>query len=328
MTPVDSHIHWFPNSFYEFYSKRTEIPRTERNGNRWHYVNGNRSVDMWPEWFDLDMQWETVAKTGLDMAVITSMGVHSDFDGLPAAEAREAARIINEEWSAAQRRYPGKFFGIAGVPLQDTAMAIEELDHAIGTLDLRGVSIPGNIDGEGLDSPRLEDFWAHVEQLGIPMFLHPTDGVYRDIMDGYNGGIYSSIGRMVDSSTAVLRLILSGVLDRHPDLKIVHFHCGGILPYASGRLDKNIRVSTLAAKPSEYVKRMWVDTAMPHALTIEMAIKYYGRDRVFYGSDNPCWNPTAALEACNELGLSEEERTALFDTNVRDLVDMRAPVAV
>src|SRR5262249_58534481 len=125
-----------------------------------------------------------------------------------------------------------------------------------------------------------------------PMCLHPPDAVFSDVMDGCGGDIQSSIGRMVDSSTGALRLILSGVLDRHPALEIVHFHCGGILPYASGRLDKNIDASRLEAKPSEYVKRFWVDTAMPHAPTIDMAINYYGADRVIYGSDNPCWNPT------------------------------------
>jgi aminocarboxymuconate-semialdehyde decarboxylase len=324
MNPVDSHIHWFPHAFYEFLSKRSEEPRTVRKGNTWDYEFGNRSVAMWPEWFDLDMQWETQAKTGMEMTLVTSMGVHSDLEGLPADEAREAARIVNEEWSAKQRQHPGRFFGIAGVPLVDTQMAIDELDHAITKLDLRGVSIPGSIDGDGLDAPRLEDFWARVEELGVPMFIHPTDGAFLDHLGDRN--IHLSIGRMVDSSVGVLRLILSGVLDRHPDLKIVHFHCGGVLPYTTGRLDKNIRSQTLTAKPSEYVKRLWVDTAQPHTLTIDMARRYYGADRVFYGSDNPCWNPMAALEACNALDLTEEERVALLDTNVRDVVDMRAPV--
>jgi len=324
MKPVDSHIHWFPHSFYEFLSQRTQEPRTVRKDNTWDYVNGNRSVAMWPEWFDLDMQFETVAASGMDMALVTSMGVHSDLDGLPADAAREAARIVNEAWADTQRRHAGRFFAAAAVPLQDTQMAIDELEYAIEKLDLRGVSLPGSIDGEGLDAPRLEDFWTRVEELGVPMFIHPTDGAFLDHFGDRN--IHLSIGRMVDSSVGVLRLILSGVLDRHPDLKIVHFHCGGVLPFVTGRLDKNIRSETLTAKPSEYVKRLWVDTAQPHALTIEMARRYYGPDRVFYGSDNPCWNPTAALEACEELGLSEEERTALYDTNVRGVVDMRAPV--
>jgi aminocarboxymuconate-semialdehyde decarboxylase len=85
-----------------------------------------------------------------------------------------------------------------------------------------------------------------------------------------------------------------------------------VLPYAAGRLDKNASGSDLEYQPTAYLKRMWVDTAMPHALTIEMALKFYGTDRVLYGSDNPCWNPTAALEATRSLALGDEvERSVL-----------------
>jgi aminocarboxymuconate-semialdehyde decarboxylase len=329
MNAVDCHIHWFPSAYYELLSRRSDAPRAERDGDRWNYLNGNRTIHgMVPEWFDLDTQFETVARTGLDMAVISSMGVHSDLDGLPAAEAAEAARMINEEWSAAQRRHPGRFFAAAAVPLQDTQMAIDEVDHAIGALDLRGISLPGSIAGEPLDAPRLEPFYARVEELGVPMFIHPTDGAFVDAMPGYNGRLYASLGRVVDSSVAVLRLVLGGVMDRYPALKILHFHAGGVLPYAAGRLDKNARLPELEHEPTAYLKRMWVDTAMPHPPTIRMALDFYGSDRVFYGSDNPCWNPLAALEATRELALPEVKERAVLNDNVRSLIDLRQPTAV
>jgi aminocarboxymuconate-semialdehyde decarboxylase len=327
MNAVDSHVHWFPNAYYELLARRTDSPRAERDGSdAWHYINGNRSVRMWPEWFDLDRQFETVAGTGREIAMVSSMGIHADLDGLPVGEAREGARIVNEAWSDAQRRHPGRFFAAAAVPLQDTDAAIAELDHAIGTLDLRGVSLPGSIAGEGLDAPRLEPFYARVEELGVPILLHPTDGVFVDVMEGYENQIYKSLGRVVDSSVAVLRLVLSGILDRYPGLKILHFHAGGVLPYAAGRLDKNAGKSGIGEKPTEYLKRMWVDTAMPHPLTLRMAIDFYGPDRVLYGSDNPCWNPLAALEALESLKLPEDQARAVLDGNVRALMDLRAPV--
>jgi aminocarboxymuconate-semialdehyde decarboxylase len=328
MNAVDSHVHWFPHAYYDLLAKRTDIPRAERDGDHWQYINGNRSVRMWPEWFDLEMQFETAAGTGYDLAMITSMGIHSDLDGLPVAEAREGARLVNEEWSAAQRRYPGRFYAAAAIPLQDTAAAIEELDYAIGTLDLRGVSLPGSIAGEPLDAPRLEPFYARVEELGVPIFVHPTDGVFVDIMEGYENAIYKSLGRVVDSSVAVLRLILSGILDRYPKLQILHFHAGGVLPYAAGRLNKNAGKTGIAEPPTAYLKRMWVDTAMPHPLTLRMALDFYGPDRVMYGSDNPCWNPLAALEAVRSLELPPSESGAVLDGNVRRLVDLRVPAAV
>lgn len=328
MKAVDSHIHWYPTAYYEFLARRTSEPRAERRADRWVCVNGNRTNGgLWPEWFDLEMQFQTVAATGHETTLFCSAGVHSDLDGLPLAEAREGAHILNEAWAEMQRRHPGRFFAAAALPLQDTGMAIDELERATGQLNLRGVSLPGSINGEPLDAPRLEPFYARVEELGVPLFIHPTDGVFVDPMagDGYGNKIYMSLGRVVDSSTGVLRLVLSGLLDRHPGLKIVHFHAGGVLPFAAGRLDKNARIETIKEKPTEYLKRMWVDTAMPHALTIKMALEFYGADRVFYGSDNPCWNPGGALEALTSLGLPDDVLRAVLNDNVRRVVDLSVP---
>lgn len=326
---VDVHIHWFPPAYYEFLAKRSTEPRSEIADGRWSYLNGARSIySMSPEWQDLETQYQTAARTGRDMALVSSGGVHGDLDGLPAAEAREAARLINEEWAAAQRRYPGRFFAAAMLPLADTEAAIEEAEHAIHNLGLRGLSLPSSIAGEGLDAPRLEAFWSCAEQLGVPLFLHPIDSALLDAMSGYDGRLHSSLGRVCDSSIAVMRLILSGTLDRHPDLKILHFHCGGVLPFAAGRLDKNASIPGIAQQPTEYLKRMWVDTAMPHSLTIGMAIQYYGADRVLYGSDNPCWNPLAALHATEALALDQTVMDAVMRDNADRLIDLSVPSEV
>jgi aminocarboxymuconate-semialdehyde decarboxylase len=320
---IDCHIHWFPPAYYEMLARRSGEPRAEFKEGRWNYVNGNRTVrNMSPEWTDLEAQFRTAAESGYETTIVSSLGIHADLDGLPASEAREGARIINEAWAGAQRRYPGRFFAAAAVPLQDTQMAIDELDHAIGKLGLRGVSIPGSISGEPIDVPRLEPFYARVAKLSIPMLIHPNDATFVDVMSGYNNRLYSSLGRVVDSSTAVLRLILSGTLDRYPDLKILHFHAGGVLPFAAGRLDKNARSDDLEQLPSAYLKRMWVDTAMPHPLTIRMALDFYGKDRVFYGSDNPCWNPHAALEAVQALELAPDLQHEVLYANVSRLLDL------
>jgi aminocarboxymuconate-semialdehyde decarboxylase len=328
MNAVDSHIHWFPSEYYEFLSQRATEPRTVRDGDGWQYLHERR--DSWrvvTEWTDLEQQFATQEQTGVDMTLVTSMGIHSDLDGLPLAEAREGARMVNEAWSSAQRRYPGRFFAAAALPLQDVDAAIEEMEHAVGPLDLRGVSLPGSIDGAPLDTPEMEAFWTRAAELDVPLFIHPTDGAIPDMMRGHGGSVYRSLGRVVDSSVAVLRLVLGGTFDRHPSLRVLHFHAGGVLPYAAGRLDKNTRGAAHAEKPTEYLRRMWVDTAMPHALTIDMALKFYGTERVLYGSDNPCWNPMASLEALRSLHLPEADERAVLDGNARALLDLRVPAS-
>jgi aminocarboxymuconate-semialdehyde decarboxylase len=328
MRATDAHFHWYPRSFYELLARRSGVPRAERVDGGWIYHGRDRSCRMGDVWFDLDAQLETHAATGLDVSVISSMGVHADLAGLSGAEARDAARMVNEAWSETQQRYPGRFFAAAAVPLVDTASAVEELEYAVGRLGLRGVSVPGSVDGTPLDAPRLEPFYACAQRLGVPLFVHPTDGAFCDVLAGHNGRLQLSLGRIVDSSVGVFRLVLGGVLDRYPALKILHFHAGGVLPYAAGRLDKNASIPELEQRPSAYLKRMWVDTAMPHPLTVRMAIEFYGIDRVVYGSDNPCWSPGAALDTIRALELADPDLGKVLDANTRGLVDLRAPASL
>lgn len=323
---VDTHIHWFPKAYYEFLSQRSSEPRAELIDGRWSYINGGRTISsMSPEWQNLETQFETAAATGRDMALVTSMGVHGDLDGLPGADAKEAARMINEAWAGAMARYPGRFFAAAAIPLVDTEAAIEEMEYAVTRLGMCGISLPSSINGAPLDQERLEPFYARLEQLGVPAFVHPIDSALLDAMSGYDGRLHASLGRVCDSSMAIMRLILSGTLDRYPKLKILHFHAGGVLPFAAGRLDKNASIPGIEQQPTAYLKRMWVDTAMPHSLTIGMAIDFYGADRVFYGSDNPCWNPQGALTATEALDLDENVMDAVMFENAERVLGLRVP---
>src|SRR5262249_57270201 len=122
----------------------------------------------------------------------------------------------------------------------DTQTAIEVVADGAGGLGLRGANMRGSMGGDGgIAAPGLEPFYARVAELGLPMFLHPTDAVFVDMLDGYDGALHLSLGRVVEVSVAAMRLVLSGIMERHPKLKIVMSHTGGALPYQSGRMDKN-----------------------------------------------------------------------------------------
>jgi aminocarboxymuconate-semialdehyde decarboxylase len=243
-------------------------------------------------------------------------------DQAPVSEAVEIALSFNEEMADAQRRYPGRFFGTACIPLQDTDKAVSVLDHAVKELDLRGVNLPAITDDELIDVERLEPFYARVEELGIPLIVHPTDIVFQDVLKGYGGALHSTIGRLLDSSVTVLRLIFSGVLERYPELKVMHTHAGGLLPYQAGRIDKNSRQVKLERPPSEYLKQIYVDTVAPQALTIKTAIEYYGIDRVVYGTDYPCWSPAEALQVIEDCQLSSTEKETILRTNAAKLLNI------
>src|SRR5262249_5636819 len=181
-------------------------------------------------------------------------------------EGREAATHWNEEMAAAQKKYPGRLWASAAVPLTDTRIAIEVLDDAIGRLGLMGVNMPGLIGrGPAIDAERLGPFLRAGGEAGIPLFLHPTDAVFADSLTGYDGSLHLSLGRVIEVSVAAMRLVLSGMMERHPKLKVVMSHTGGALPYQSGRMDKNTPKAKLPNPPSTYLKRMHTDPVSPHS---------------------------------------------------------------
>jgi aminocarboxymuconate-semialdehyde decarboxylase len=328
MRIIDSHFHWWPREIFEQLCKRSGFPRAEVNGRGgYNYVGheGRPSLNSWAEWFDLDRQLEHMDGLGHEVSVVSSIGPFSIyFSDLPPEEGRDAAFTWNEAMAGAQRKYPGRVWASAAVPLTDTKIAIEVLDHAIDKLGLMGVNIPGSIGRDTrIDADRLTPFYARIEQLGVPLFLHPTDAVFGEDLEGYGGALQLSLGRVIEVSVAASRLVFSGLMERHPNLKIVMSHTGGALPYQSGRMDKNGKNAKLPKTPSTYIRRMYTDTVSPHSMGMKFAIEYYGIDHVMYGSDYPCWYPSTALALIAEIGLSDADKEKLFYRNAHRILGLR-----
>jgi aminocarboxymuconate-semialdehyde decarboxylase len=212
--------------------------------------------------------------------------------------------------------------------MQDTRVAIEVLDHAINKLGLMGVNLPGSVGPDPrIDAEQLEPYYARVAELGVPMFLHPTDVVFQDMLTGYGGALHLSLGRVIEVSVAASRLILSGLMERHPTLKIVLSHTGGALPYQAGRMDKNTKAAKLPHPVSTYMKRMYTDTVSPHSAGMKFAMEYYGIDNVMYGTDYPCWDPATCLRLLDEIKLSDGDKHKIFYANARRILNLRDPVS-
>lgn len=320
---VDSHFHYWPRSIFDWLLARRDYPKAIPNDRgAWTYVGtGGRSgtIASWPAWYDLDKEFEHMDKLDHQVDVISSIGPLSVcFSEFPVETGRELATMWNEEMAAAQRKYSGRFWGTAAIPLVDTRTAIEVLDHAVLKLGLVGANLPGSVGTDArIDAERLEPLYDRVEELGVPLLLHPTDAIFADILDGYDGALHLSFGRVVEVSVAAMRLVFSGVMERHPKLKLVMSHTGGALPYQAARMDKNGGKAKLPSMPSTYLKRMYTDTVSPHAMGIKFAIDFYGIDHVMYGTDYPCWDPATCLRLIDEIGLSEADRQKLFVDNVR-----------
>ncbi|CDZ56800.1 amidohydrolase family protein [Neorhizobium galegae] len=333
MKIIDSHFHWWPRSIFEPLLKREGFPKAvvnARGGYTYHGANGRRgTVASWKEWFDLDEQLAYMDSLGHEISVVCSIGPLSIyFSELPVEEGRDAALAWNEEMAWAQRRYPDRVWASAAVPLVDTRVAIEVLDDAVNRLGLMGVNLPGSVGKEGMiDDLRLEPFYERVAELGLPMFLHPTDAVFADVMRGYNDALHLSLGRVVEVSAAASRLILSGTMERHPRLKIVMSHTGGALPYQSGRMDKNSKTAGLTKPVSHYLHQMFTDTVSPHSAGQKFAIEYFGADNVMYGTDYPCWDPAVCLKLLDEIEMSAATKQKIFHDNAVRVLGLKTSKA-
>jgi aminocarboxymuconate-semialdehyde decarboxylase len=331
---IDAHFHWWPRSVFDKLCKRKGYPRARVNANGgYDYMRRQESgqhLNSWAEWFDLDKQFGHMDGLGHRVDVVCWIGPFAvAFSDMPLDEGRDYALMWNEEMAGAQKRYPGRLWASAAVPLQDTRTAIEVVDDAVNRLGLMGVNLPGSVGADPrIDAERLEPFYAHVEKLGLPVFLHPTDVIFQDMLDGYGGALHLSLGRVIEVSVGAMRLVLSGVLDRHPNLKLYLSHTGGALPYQSGRMDKNSNAAKLPRPVSEYLKRMVTDTVSPHSAGMKFAIDYYGIDNVMYGTDYPCWDPATCLRLIDEIELSDADKQKLFYDNARRILGLKDPAPI
>ena len=147
--------------------------------------------------------------------------------------------------------------------------------------------------GEDLTHETYAPVWAEIDRLKLPVLIHPSapQGTRDMHLDEF--GLVPPIGFMIDTTLAFARMILSGFIDRYPNLKLIAAHGGATLPYLAGRLDRCHEMipscsSVIKDRPSEYLKRIWYDTVVYDQRALEMCIAVAGSpDRVLYGSDYP-----------------------------------------
>lgn len=206
-------------------------------------------------------------------------------EGLAVWVAMETNRLIAEHVAGA----PDRLVGLGVVPLQHPERVVEYLDDAILGRGLAGVEISSFAGDVELSDPRLEPFWARAAELGCVVFLHPFGCSLDERLDRFY--LSNTVGQPTENAVALSHLIFSGVLDRHPDLKIVAAHGGGYLPFAIGRSDHAWRVRPEAQRcehaPSTYLRRLWFDTVVHDPVALRHLVEAAGGSRVLLGSDFP-----------------------------------------
>jgi 2,3-dihydroxybenzoate decarboxylase len=286
-----------------------------------------------------DLDHERLAdmdSAGIDHAIVSMTAPGTQV--LDVARAREIAALTNDRIAEACRRHPGRFSGLAAVGFEDTPSAVSELDRAVTRLGLKGLICNSHVKGHYLDESQFYPILEAAEALGIPVYLHPQTppaSMIRPMLDaGLDGAIF---GFGVETGMHVLRLIVAGVLDRFPRLKLVVGHLGEALPYWLYRLDWMHAAQVRAARyesskpleltPSEYFRRnIWITTSgMAWPPAIMFCREVVGADRVLYAMDYPYQFVADEVRVQDGLPVSPEELRAFYETNAVDLFGLDFP---
>ncbi|WP_247873494.1 amidohydrolase family protein [Burkholderia sp. LS-044] len=273
------------------------------------------------KFIDVDARLKDMDASGVDVQAL-SLSVPMAYWGDRPFNAK-LARDWNASASRVYQRHPTRFVVLATLPMLNAADAIDELERAAQLPGVRGVYMGTNIDNRDLDDPLFAPVFARIEQLGLPVFLHPQQTVGGARL----GDFYLSnlLGNPFDTAIAGSHLILGGVLDRYPTLEITLPHAGGALPILVGRLDAGwtVRPETrrLAQKPSSYLRRFSYDTVSHSGPVLNFLIENVGVDRLVLGSDY-CFDMgyEQPVRFLDRVDLSAQQRAMILGGNAGKLL--------
>ncbi|MGW2962778.1 amidohydrolase family protein [Streptomyces sp. NPDC001220] len=274
-----------------------------RNGPAALAVSGPMVGARVPKLTDSAVRLAAMDAQGVDIQVVSPSPSHYHYWAEPQLAAT-VCRLANEGTAAHCAKAPDRLHGLGLVPLQHPDLAVELLDHALEQ-GLRGVEISSHALSRELSDPAYEPFWSRAEETGALLFLHPFGCTLDERLDQWY--LSNTVGQPTENAVALSHLIFSGVLDRHPGLKLIAAHGGGYLPTHLGRSDHAWRARpdahNCAREPSSYVRQLYFDSLVHDPYVLRELVRTAGPDRVLLGSDFPfdmgADDPLAALRAAD-----------------------------
>ncbi|HEX2154084.1 MAG TPA: amidohydrolase family protein [Acidimicrobiia bacterium] len=274
--------------------------------------------------FDIEERVALMDALGIDVQIVTTPSPPLEEMFAPEV-ACQLAEVANREMARLVEAYPDRLRGTATIPLVDPKWAVGELRRAVNELGLLGPLIYTHVNGGPLDGAELEPFWDEAEKLGVPIWLHPdrsrNSPDYVD-EDGSRYGLFLVLGWPYETSLAMARLVLSGVIARHPGLEIIVHHGGGMIPFFHRRIEMNYQPgqrrvpmpSDTTVDVKRDLRRFYVDSVLQGATSaLATSIDFFGADRVLFATDMP-FGPgdglefaRASLESVEQLPLSQRE---------------------
>ncbi len=279
--------------------------------------NGKRIGSATREFVDAERILLEMDRAGVDNILLCPWVSLVRYDA-PPQESLAGCQIQNDALASLSKAHSGKIAALGLVPLQDVPLAIQELERLMGS-GLKGVEVGTHVHGAYLGDVRFRPFWEACESLGAFIFIHPVEGGGRPELRDYY--MWNVIGNPMDTTIAAGHLILSGVMETFPALRIMLAHAGGALPYLHGRLDRGFRQrpeigKVISKPPTEYLRQFYFDSIVHDPAALRWLVELVGSERVLLGSDYPFdmgdEDPIGRIRAA---GLSPEAESRILGRN-------------
>lgn len=208
-----------------------------------------------------------------------------------AADTADLAKMLNDHIAGVVCAHPKRFVGLGTLPMQDTGLAVRELERCHGNLGLAGVQIGSHVNGWNLDDPRIFPVLEAAADLGAAVFVHPWQMLGKERMGLY--WLPWLVGMPSETALSICTMIFGGVFEKLPGLRVAFAHGGGAFPAIIGRLEHgfNVRPDIVATanecNPRDYIGRFYVDSLVHEPAMLNYMIELLGSNRIALGSDYP-----------------------------------------
>ncbi len=324
---IDIYCHIYPETFFAEMTRLS--PQTQNLGKRLRTIT---------KLFDLDARFREMDTFG-DYRQIISLPNPPIEDIAPGEHGLRLARIGNDAMAELCTRHADRFAGfVAAVSLTDVGGALDEATRAITELGACGIQVFTPLAGRPLDEPAFAPVFAAMAAFDLPVWLHPARTAALTDYPAEATSRYEMwwcFGWPYDTSVAMSRLVFSGLFDRHPGIKIITHHCGGMVPYYDGRVGPGLDV--LGARTSgedysnvlrslkrphlDYFREFYGDTAMfGGRYGIPCGLDFFGADHVVFATDSPLGPIAPTIEVIDGLDIDEEARRKIYVGNAEKLV--------
>ena len=327
MRVVDFHNHYYPPEYVETLKNSTSAVKVtyDESGNPCVHYPGDYNI-LVPGHRDIEYRRGVLEQHGVTTQVLsfTTPGVHVE----PPAAAVAMARQINDAFARVVRKSHGRFTALATLPLNDPKASVVELERAMKELGLPGAMVFSNVNHVALADERFAPLWKKADELRAVIYIHPTDPAGVEAMLDY--WLMPLVGFLMDTTLAAAKLVFTGVVERHPNIRWVLTHMGGATPYLAERWDRGYRAfaecrRNISKPPTEYLKHFYYDTVNFNPDAVRFAIAFAGADHILAGSDYPhqIGSIPLTLETIQKLDVDESVKRKILGENAAALLGLK-----